>query len=568
MSFRRIILLIPLAIVFMTAAPYVRTARSDPKTKRPKLVLVIIVDQMRADYLDRFYDLFCEKGIRHLLKNGARFTNCNYDYTPTNTAPGHSFILSGIYPGTSGIISNEWYSVALGRIFYCVEDSNVSSLGIDSANAAGKMSPRNFHGISVGDRLKAVSPESKVIGISIKDRGAILPAGKHASGAFWFDPQSGRWISSNYYFHRLPDWVQSFNDLRQPESYLRTIWNRLLPAQAYARQGLDSARGEGLLPGENSPVFPHIVADISKPASIQTSGINPRRFDALLPTPAGDELTIQFAEAALAGEQLGQRNVTDILSISFSSLDYCGHIFGPDSHEIEDMVVCLDRSLAGLFAYIDSSVGLQNTFIALTADHGVCPLPERKSASECGRINSKDMLMTLKVRIGQQFNYNEGNENLITALSNDYIYLDYPGIHAHGWNADSFEVAVGNACMKERYMARFYTRTQLEHSITGGGLHDSIQMKIEKGFNKELSGGVALVVQPYSFFSGLSTGTTHGAPNAYDTHVPLVLFGEGVRRGKYSYPVSPSIISATLSDLLGISVPSNSSGVAWHGIIR
>ena len=494
MFFRRIILLIPLIIVFLTAAPYVRAARSNPKSIRPKLVLVIIVDQMRADYLDRFYDLFCEKGFRRLMKYGARFTNCNYDYTPTNTAPGHSFILSGICPGTSGIISNEWYNVALGRIFYCVEDSNVFSLGIDSANTAGKMSPRNFHGTSVGDRLKTISPESKVFGISIKDRGAILPAGKHANGVYWFDPQSGRWISSSYYFHRLPGWVQSLNDLRQPESYLHTTWNRLLPSQAYARQGLDSARGEGVLTGENSPVFPHIIADVSDSASMPKTGIKSRRFDALLPTPAGDELTVQFAEAALAGEQLGQRNVTDILSISFSSLDYCGHIFGPDSHEIEDMVVRLDRSLACFFAYIDSSVGLQNTFIALTADHGVCPLPERKPVSECGRINSKDMLMTLKVRIGQQFNYNEGNENLIIALSNDYIYLDYPGIQAHGWKADSFEVAVGNACLKERYIAGYYTRTQLEHSVTIGGSHDSIQMKIENGFNKELSGGVALVV--------------------------------------------------------------------------
>jgi predicted AlkP superfamily pyrophosphatase or phosphodiesterase len=568
MQHKKNFLLFSLAIVFLIAIPCTLVTHPKQKNKRPKLVLVIIVDQMRADYLDRFYDLFCEKGFRLLLKKGARFTNCNYDYTPTNTAPGHSYLLSGIYPGTSRIISNEWYSVALGRIFYCVEDSSVLSLGIDSANAAGKMSPRNFHGQSIGDQLKATSSESKVIGIAIKDRGAILPAGKHADGAFWFDPQSGKWISSSYYFHRLPDWATTLNEIRQPDSYLHSTWNRLLQSEAYARQGVDSGRGEGVLPGENSPVFPHKIEDLSDPAIVHMSGINPRRFDAMLPTPAGDELTIQFAEAALAGELLGRRNATDILSVSFSSLDYCGHIFGPDSHEIEDMIVRLDRSLAGFFAYVDSTIGLQNTFIALTADHGVCPLPERNPASEAGRINSKDMLITLKVRIGQQFNYNEGNDNLLLTLSNDYVYLDYPGIQKHGWKVDSFELAVGKASLKERYIACFYTRTQLEHSIARGGSHDSIQMKIEKGFNKELSGDVALVVRPYSFFSGSQTGTTHGTGYTYDTHVPLVLCGDGIRRGKYSRPVTPGILYTTLAELLGISIPSNSPGVAYRGILQ
>ena len=558
-SYRKNFLLLSLFVVILITTSCTNASASTQKAKKPKLVLVLIVDQMRADYLDRFYDLFCEKGFRLLLNNGAWYSNCHYDYMPTNTAPGHSFILSGIYPGTSGIISNEWYSIALGRSYYCVEDSSVSSLGIDPAIAAGKMSPINFQGVTMGDLLKTVSPKSKVIGISLKDRAAILPAGKHADGAFWFDAQSGRWISSSYYFDRLPDWVQSMNDLHTPEKYLHTIWNRLLPAQAYARQGADSAQGEGVIPGDSSSAFPHHIEDMSDSIVIQTIRMNLRRFEALLPTPAGDELTIQFAEAALAGEQLGRQNATDILSISFSSPDYCGHIFGPDSHEIEDLILRLDRGLARLFAAIDSTVGLQNTVIALTADHGVCPLPERKPAVEAGRINSKDMLATVKVRIGQQFNYNEGLDNLLVALSNDYIYLDYPGIHSHGWNKDSFEVAVSNACMKEQYIACCYTRTQLENSIAHGGSHDSIQMKIERGFNRELSGGVALVVKPFSIFSGSLTGTTHSTGYDYDTHVPLVLFGDGIHRGKLSRLVSPGVLTATVAEILGISLPLNSS---------
>ncbi len=542
-----------------------QSCSNDPRIQKPKLVLVIVVDQMRADYLDRFRDLLSEKGFRFLIEKGTRFTDCRYEYTPTNTAPGHSFILSGIYPGKSGIISNEWYSAAKGRTLYCVEDSSVFSVGIDSLETTGRMSPKNFDGTSVGDQLKTISPESKVVGIAIKDRGAILPAGKHANGAFWFDPQSGKWISSSYYFKRLPSWVSAFNDRHLPESYLNKQWVKLLPDSAYVRQGIDDAAGEGTIAGETTRFFPHRIEDLNDLNILRTSAF--RRFDAVLPTTFGDDLTVQFTEAAIIGERLGQRDPVDVLSVSFSSLDYCGHIFGPDSYEIEDMVVRLDRHFARLFSFVDSTVGLKNTIIVLTADHGVCPLPEKMPSGTAGRINSKDVLVDIKVRIGQKFDYNEGADNLLLALSNDYTYLDYKGISAHGFDSDSFEVAVGEACLKEKFVCRYFTRTQIERSQASGGSNDPILHRAENGFNKELSGGVMLVPMEGSFFSSGLTGTTHGTAYEYDTHVPLLFYYSAFRKGTFSDPVSPSIISGTLCFFLNIPLPVSSSGVAYQNIL-
>ena len=541
------------------------TFAHEPPVK-PRLIVAIIVDQMRADYLDRFRDLFCPGGFNLLLQRGAVFTNANYDHAPTNTGPGHSIFLSGILPCKSGIISNSWYSIELGRTMYCVEDSSVYGVGTDSSASAGRMSPRNFGGTTVGDQLQAQSPGSKVIGISIKDRGAILPAGKHPTGAFWFDPQSGNWISSTYYYQNLPEWAARFNERRLPESYVGTDWLKLLPERDYRRQGLDSAVAEGSIPGEATPVFPHVIADLSKePYASDFRYANAGRFSAILPTPYGDDLTVEFSESAIVGEQLGQRGATDILAVSFSSPDYCGHIFGPDSHEIEDVIVRLDRQLAGFFAFIDSAVGLQKTVVVLTSDHGVTPFPEKFPRLRAGRLNSKDVLTDLKVRIGQEYNFNEGADNLLLTLSNDYVYLDYAAIRAHGFDAARFEKSVGEAALKEQGIGRYFTRSELEKSIAEGGSSDPLQRRIENGFSEALSGGVELLVRPHSIFQG-PTGTTHGTPYDYDTHVPLLFFGPGILPRVDSSPCTPNDIAPTLAALLGIPAPPQCAGHRLAGI--
>jgi hypothetical protein len=545
-------------VVFLLCLAPLAALAQPPK---PKLVVGIVVDQMRADYLTRFLDLYGEGGFKRLMTKGAMFTNCNYIHSSTSTAPGHSTFLSGISLRESGIIANEWYSVPLARTMYCVEDESVSGVGVDPKEINGKMSPKNFNGTTVCDELTKASPASKTFAIAIKDRGSILPGGQHPTGVYWFDVGSGNWITSTYYAKELPQWIQDFNARKLSESYLGKEWTKLLPDSAYARAGEDNAAGEGTIPGEKEPVFPHKVNDLkAEPFSKLPQYRSSRRFDALLLTPYGNDMTIELAKAAIDAEKLGQRDATDILSVSFSSPDYCGHAFGPDSHEMEDMMVRLDRQLEGFFKYLDDKVGLDNVTIVLTADHAVSPLPEKFPNEKAERLNSGDYLTDVKVRVGQQFNYDEGNDKLIITLSNDQFYLNKPAIKAKGFSEEAFENAVGQAVLKEGHIATYYTRTQLEKSIAAGGSTDYYQSRVERSFNTERSGDVSLITTLHSFFWRGQTGTTHGTPYEYDTHVPLLFYGVGVQAGTYNSACAPNDISATLASLLGISKPAKSIG--------
>jgi predicted AlkP superfamily pyrophosphatase or phosphodiesterase len=546
-----------LAFIFLLGPGLLRAGTPAGSSQAPKLVVVIVIDQMRADYLDRFADLYGESGFGILTTKGAVFTDCAYGYASTYTGPGHATILSGIPVRVGGIIGNEWYDRNKQRVVYCVEDSSVKSVGISPEQSAGRMSPVNFQGSTLGDQLLDASPSSRVIGIAIKDRGAILLAGRHPTGAIWFDPQSGKWISSSYYYRALPSWVGRFNAANIAEGYLGRTWTPLLPDSCYARAGADDAPGEGTLPGEDRPVFPHVVRDLAG-GGISSNSL--RRFDAVLPTPFGDELTVKFAEAALEGEELGQRGVPDLLAVSFSSLDYCGHIFGPDSREMEDLLVRLDRSLRELFSFIDARVGLGNVAIVLTADHGVCPLPEKKIAKDAMRIDPKDFLTDVKVRVGQELNYNEGDENLILALSNSFLYLDRKKIESRGFTFANFEKVVIGAASSQKGVVRCYTRGELESLSAGAGSDDLVGRRLAGSLNDRRSGDIAVLIGEYSFFSGGTTGTTHGSPWYYDRHVPLLFFGPGIAPGKYGAGARPNDIAPTLAKLLGVPPPPGSDG--------
>ncbi|HLX11799.1 MAG TPA: alkaline phosphatase family protein, partial [Bacteroidota bacterium] len=301
-----------------------------PVSAKPKLVVVIVIDQMRADYLTRFQDLYGEGGFKRLMNDGAYFTNCKYTYSETQTGPGHATILSGLPPRFSGIIANDWYVPSLGHTIYCVSDSSVRSVGTDPAGSGGRMSPRNFLGTSLADQLLSASPSSKCIGIALKDRAAILPVGKHPTAAYWFDEDNGIWVTSTYYRQALPTWVQVFNGRKLPEQSFGKVWAKLLPDSAYARQGKDDAAGEDDFPGQKKSVFPYTIRDLAGDKSDQ-------RFYAFVSSPFGLEHTAAFAETSIVAEQLGKRDATDLLSVSFSSTDWIGHTFGPDSYEIEDM---------------------------------------------------------------------------------------------------------------------------------------------------------------------------------------------------------------------------------------
>jgi len=525
---------------------------------RPALVVAIIVDQMRADYLVRFADLYGKGGFARLANEGAEFTRCAYAYGATNTAPGHSLFLSGILPARSRIIGNEWFDREKGRVVYCVEDSSVESVGVEPADQAGRMSPRNFEGTTVGDWLTAASPASRVIGISIKDRGAILPAGQHPTGAYWFDSRTGKWITSSYYMRQLPGWATRYNEARRPESFLGKEWRKSLPDSCYLRQGADDAAGEGVLPGETRPVFPHALRDLADPGFARV-GRGARRFEAVITSPYGNDLTAEFAEAAVDGERLGQRGVTDVLAVSFSSTDYCGHIFGPDSQEMEDMMVRIDGTLKGFLDFLDSRVGKDNVLVVLTADHGVCPLPEHAPVQGAARMNGGDVLADIKVQLGQHFNYNEGQANLIQSLSNGYVYLDESGIRKRGFDPEEFRRQIIASALREPNILRCLRREEIEDA-SAVDTRDTVRALLAASFDSRRSGDIALITTEWSFYSSAATGTTHGSTYWYDRHVPLLMLGPGVKPGRFTAPCRPDDIAPTLARLIGITPPPEDKG--------
>ena len=522
---------------------------------KPKLVLLIVVDQMRADYLDRFDDLYSDGGFKRLSSHGAVMKNCNFLHSMTNTGPGHSTLFSGIPLRVSGIVSNAWYSVPLGRSVYCVEDGSVSGVGVDTSEVNGKMSPRNFNGTSLCDELLKASPSSRAVGIAIKDRGAILPAGKHPTGAYWFDAGSGNWITSTYYMKSLPAWVAAFNARHLPEQSLGTSWEKMLPEKDYVRAGIDDQPGEGSIPGETRRTFPHRISDLATPGFKNRF----RRFDAFATSPFGNVMTAEFAKAAIEGEQLGQRGVTDILTVSFSSPDYCGHIFGPDSHEIEDMYVRLDGVLEDFLKFLDAKVGLSNIDIALTGDHGIPPIPEKIPQTGARRINGGDLLNLLKVRMGQRYNYDEGNDRLIPALSNDQIYVDHTAIAAKGFIEQEFIEAIAELLRGQKYVAHAFTRSEIERAACVGTT-DPILSSVVQTFDGRRCGDIAIILTPYSYFSSLTTGVNHGTPYEYDTHVPLVLVGPKIKAGVYADSCAPNDIAPTFAAILGIHAPEYTIG--------
>ncbi len=340
------------------------TSAAVPALNKPKLVVGIVIDQMRYDYLSRYYNQFGKGGFRRLMDEGFNARNNHYHYAATYTGPGHTAIYTGSAPALNGIVGNDFYERNAGRLMYCAEDTTVSTVG--NNGSAGKMSPRNMLVTTIGDQLKlATDGRAKVVGVALKDRGAILPAGHAANGAFWFDSKDGNFISSTFYGPQLPQWVQAFNDRKLAEQYIQKKWEMLLPLARYTESTIDDKPYESLMAGETKSVFPHeFVVQTGSP-----------KYEGLRTSPFGDELTKQFALAALKGEQLGKHDVTDMLCVSFSSPDYIGHAFGTHAIETEDNYIRLDKQLAELFGELDASLGAGSWTAFLSADHGAADVP-------------------------------------------------------------------------------------------------------------------------------------------------------------------------------------------------
>ena len=485
---------------------------------KPKLVVAIAVDQFRYDYLTRFRSEY-HGGLNQLLTKGAVFTNARYEHFPTVTAIGHSTFLSGATPSISGIIGNDWWERSENRNVTSVFDDKTQLLG--GKGGVGS-SPRRLLVSTVGDELKmANGGRSKVIGISLKDRAAILPVGHMADGAYWFDPKTGSFVSSTYYFADLPGWVKDFNSGRPGDKYAgKTFGKKTMPES-----------GDKL-------------------------------YTALEATPFANELIESLAERAVQAEQLGRHEVIDLLAVSFSGNDYVGHAFGPDSAEVHAISVATDKLFEKFFAYLQSTVGMQNVLVVLTADHGVAPVPEVNQARKMpgGRMPGKLVTDTVQEALTKKF----GEGKWIVSPSEHSLYLNLELIQQKGLDHAEVDKVAAQACLHLPHVFRVYTREQL---MSGATLEDQVGRRVQNGFYVRRSADVEIMLEPYWMFTG-GTGTTHGTTYSYDAHVPVIFMGPGVKAGRYNNPIAVNDIAPTLATLLDVETPSGSVGRALSEIME
>src|SRR5215208_5071439 len=564
---RRTPLALSVTVTLLFASVTVGQRRPQPPIpKRPRLVLLIVVDQFRYDYLERFGDLFAENGLRRLLRDGASWTQSNYDHMPTYTAPGHGTMMTGAYPGESGIIGNEWLERATGKRITSVSDESVKLLGGGPNEIAS--SPSRLMASTVGDELRlATTDRAKVIGISVKDRSAILPAGRHANAAYWFSTTSGNMVSSTYYFNQLPTWVTTFNNARTADKYFGAKWERLLSADEYVRRaGPDTSSWENVSSSSDTNAFPHTITG-------GATAPNQAFYWALDYSPFTNDLLVSFAQQAIVNEQLGQDDDTDVLTLSFSANDYVGHRFGPYSQEVMDVTLRVDRQIATLLDFVQARVGLANTLVAFTADHGVSPIPEHAATLGLGgaRLPFATVMGKIQAAISARYN-TQGKTPDPTAdyllrfqeagawrewFINNNIYFNYDALKRDGVNVEEFSQVVVQAALSVPGVARCFSRLQLLRGATS--VTDPIERQALHGFYPARSGDVVMVAEPDKYIAETITAT-HGSPYSYDTHVPTIIMGTGVNAGRYLEPATPADIAPTLSALLRITAPTNSTG--------
>jgi predicted AlkP superfamily pyrophosphatase or phosphodiesterase len=496
----------------------------------PRLVVVISVDQMRNDYLERFGSYFGEGGFDRLKRQGIRFNNAKYHYVPTYTGPGHACISTGSFPMYHGIVANDWFNRKEQKSVYCVADPFAKTVGSNST--AGQMSPRNLWATTLGDELKLAYSESKNVAVAIKDRSAILMAGHYSDGVYWLDPANGHFISSSFYTMSLPDWVEKFNQSNQKDKELNRAWE--LDKKLIPFSHLDNRSEEASLPGEESPVFPH-----NNPKSSSQLGYQRLKY-----LPAGNTLTIDFALEMIRQEKLGLDDNPDLLNISFSQPDILGHQFGIRSLEVADTYIKLDQNIAKLFGYLDQNIGAEHWVVVLTSDHGAAENPKHAQSLKIpGGVISEQFKEELEHKVPGSSAYIEAVQNL-----NVYLSPDCPS---------DFQQKIREAMRELDGILDVYSLDNLYPLLTlnhGPGM-------LAKGLNPERSGNLIGLTKP-GFMEGLGAakGTTHGSAYAYDTHVPLLFYGSIFKPHFHYQEVGVEDIAPTLSQLLGIPAPNASVG--------
>ena len=536
----------PIALLLLVASlAGLQPARSQPA--RPKLVVGIMVDQMRWDYFYRFQHRYGEGGLKRMLREGFACENTFIPYAQTVTAAGHASVYTGSTPAINGIMGNDWYERSLGRPVYCVEDPSVTTIG--GSPKAQPMSPRNLWTTTITDELRmATNFRSKVIGIAIKDRGAILPAGHAADAAYWYDPQSGNWVTSTYYMNDIPAWVKGFNDRKVVDSMYRLDWNTLYPIGTYLDSDADDKAYEGRSNGDLKPVFPHKLS--------QLAGKN---YGGISGTPHGTTLTFEFAKSAVLSEAMGKDAVTDFLAVSLSSPDYTGHQYGPNSIEVEDTYLRLDRDLAKFFNFLDAKVGKGQYLCFITADHAVAHVPGfMKEHKMPASVVSSDRT-ALENAAAKKF----GIQGLILDADNYQLYLNHKAIDSAGLDRAAVRKFLIGELNKDPNMLLAFDNTD----ISAANLPAQVRERFLQGYNTKRGGDVQVILMP-QYFYGSKTGTTHGSWYPYDAHIPLVWMGWGVKAGKSHREVYMTDIAPTIAALLKIQMPNGSIGKVIEEVIK
>ena len=519
-----------------------KASASQPKNfpaevARPKLVVGLVVDQMRWDYLYRYYNRYTKGGFKRLINEGFSAENTYIPYTPTYTACGHTCIYTGSVPAIHGIIGNDWYDAETKKNMYCTEDTSVVTVG-STPSSEGNMSPKNMLSNTITDELRiATNFKGKVIGISLKDRGSILPAGHAANAAYWYQGSTGNWITSSYYMNEVPTWIADYNKLKLANKFYAKNWETLYPIDTYVNSTADEQAYEG-----KSSTFPHSLAQFTS-----------KNYDAIRSTPYGNTITLDLAKLAILSEDLGKDNITDFLAVSCSATDYVGHQYGPNSIEAEDTYLRLDKDFEEFFNYLDKQVGKGNYTIFLTADHGAAHVPGfmQKNKLPAGVVSDRDIAAKLNGYLNEKFKVN----NLVLRSMNNQIIFDHDKTDKGDVSFDVIKSASIDFLKKLDGFANVVDISRISQAT----LPEVQKKMITNGYNAKRSGDLYYILNP-NWFNGSSTGTTHGNWNPYDAHIPLVFMGWGIKPGASNKTHYMTDIAPTLAALLHIQMPNGNVG--------
>jgi len=510
---------------------------------KPKLIIGLVVDQMRYEYISKYWENFSNKGFKKLINNGAFCKNTETGYMLNQSSTGHATISTGANPSVHGIISDEWYARISDKIIYCSEDSEMTTIGSESEE--GRKSPHNLFSSTIGDEMKSFNSKSKVIGISIKDHSAIMLAGHKADAAYWYDNKSGKWISSSYYMENLPTWVKGFNNIKLPDSYLERLWNLLLPSSSYSYKGIDNNSAEvGFGRNENS--YPYNFKKLRKKNLYS-------EYELLKSTPQGNTLTTDFALTAIQEEKLGYDNITDLLMISFSSTDYIGHMFGPESFEMEDTYIRLDQEISHFIDVVEKLLGRNNILIFLTSNHGVANKPAKMIAEKmnAGFFRYRNAIALLKSYLNAIY----GQGDWISFYHKHQLYFNRSLIEDSGIDLNEIQSRSTNFLLDFDGIANVLTSTTLQNTNYSNGIFSAMQ----NSFNQKLSGDLIINLEP-GWIEETDLATDHNSAYEYDIHVPLIWYGWDIPFKTINRKISIKDIAPTLSFLLDIQAPNSSTG--------